>query len=358
MNEIRALVVDDDPNWQEMLSEILRDANLTVDEADSLQAVEPLLRAIPYRLAVVDLALAGGDHNNQDGLRILDAIRQHNPGCVSFLLTGFATVEIAVDSIQKHGAYTCLRKDRFRRAEFRKIIRQALATLPAKLPKEQPVQNAPAPAEPRSASTTAQAGRVLLVEDDAGWRSLLSELLADAGYRVDLASSYVEAFGRLNQVAYQLAVIDLSLSSSLHPDHNLDGFRLLEMTRKANLPTIIVSGFAEPSRIEQAYKEKGVFACLEKQNFERSAFRQALLDAQAHILANQPFKDLTAREREVLNLLIQGQANKEMASALYVTPNTIKRHLKSIFKKLGVASRAGAVAKAMDSKFVRLGTNQ
>ena len=68
------------------------------------------------------------DHKNQDGLKVLNAIKQSLPNCVSILLTGYASVELAVNVIQDYGAFTCLRKETFRRVDFREVIRQALAS--------------------------------------------------------------------------------------------------------------------------------------------------------------------------------------------------------------------------------------
>lgn len=56
---------------------------------------------------------------------------------------------------------------------------------------------------------------------------------------------------------------------------------------------------------------------------------------------------LTGRENEVLERLIQGKTNHEIAEDLFVTTNTIGFHCKQIYKKLHVHSRAEAVAKAM-----------
>jgi DNA-binding NarL/FixJ family response regulator len=51
---------------------------------------------------------------------------------------------------------------------------------------------------------------------------------------------------------------------------------------------------------------------------------------------------LTERETDVLRLLAQGRANKEIASALYIGENTVKTHVSSILVKLGVQSRTQA----------------
>ena len=61
---------------------------------------------------------------------------------------------------------------------------------------------------------------------------------------------------------------------------------------------------------------------------------------------------LSEREREVLALLTQGLANKEIATRLYITERTVKAHVSSIFNKLGVNSRTEAVAVALRSGLV------
>ncbi len=55
---------------------------------------------------------------------------------------------------------------------------------------------------------------------------------------------------------------------------------------------------------------------------------------------------LTPREVEVLRLLAAGQANKEIARALEVSPNTVKTHLARLYEKLGATSRTAAIARA------------
>lgn len=53
-------------------------------------------------------------------------------------------------------------------------------------------------------------------------------------------------------------------------------------------------------------------------------------------------EQLTPREREVVYLVAQGRSNAEVATALWVTPGTIKKHLENIYAKIGVGSRAAA----------------
>ena len=57
---------------------------------------------------------------------------------------------------------------------------------------------------------------------------------------------------------------------------------------------------------------------------------------------------LTAREQEVLGLLTAGLGNAEIAAELGVSTNTVKNHLYSIYRKLGVTSRGQAFATAAE----------
>ncbi len=61
---------------------------------------------------------------------------------------------------------------------------------------------------------------------------------------------------------------------------------------------------------------------------------------------NQPGPELTERELEILNAVARGERSKEIAFALGITERTVKAHLASIYNKLGVDSRAAAIAVA------------
>jgi DNA-binding NarL/FixJ family response regulator len=62
-----------------------------------------------------------------------------------------------------------------------------------------------------------------------------------------------------------------------------------------------------------------------------------------------PFPDLTAREREILGLVARGDGNATIARALHLSVKTVQNNVSSIFTKLGVSSRAAAVARARDA---------
>ena len=67
------------------------------------------------------------------------------------------------------------------------------------------------------------------------------------------------------------------------------------------------------------------------------------------LVAGAVLDDLTAREREVLDILAQGLDNGEIAARLKISDKTVRNHVSTIFNKLGVTSRAQAVALARDA---------
>jgi DNA-binding NarL/FixJ family response regulator len=65
--------------------------------------------------------------------------------------------------------------------------------------------------------------------------------------------------------------------------------------------------------------------------------------------AEQPFPELTGREREILALIAQGRNNAEIADRLIISPKTLSNHISNIFNKLQVADRAQAIVKAREA---------
>jgi DNA-binding NarL/FixJ family response regulator len=80
-------------------------------------------------------------------------------------------------------------------------------------------------------------------------------------------------------------------------------------------------------------------------------------DFRLNTLMSWPGADLrlTERESEVVTFLASGMSNRDIADAMMLSENTVKTHLKSIFQKIGVSSRAQAVARIVtDPAFQRV----
>ncbi|REJ08497.1 DNA-binding response regulator [Microbacterium bovistercoris] len=87
-----------------------------------------------------------------------------------------------------------------------------------------------------------------------------------------------------------------------------------------------------------------------------AAGQPALAPSVAAVLmrrAASPEPRMTEREVEVLELLADGLGNRELAKALFVSEATVKSHLSHIYTKLGVDTRAGAVAAAIEQRIIR-----
>ena len=63
---------------------------------------------------------------------------------------------------------------------------------------------------------------------------------------------------------------------------------------------------------------------------------------------------LTAREKEVLQLMAQGLANKQIALSLSISEHTVKFHLSSLYAKLGISSRTEAVRRGIELGLISL----
>jgi excisionase family DNA binding protein len=106
-------------------------------------------------------------------------------------------------------------------------------------------RQAPAPTAPRPAPGTTRP-RVLVVDDEASIRDLLSKTLALAEYDVDVAPDGRSALERMRMYPYDLLIADLKMPG-------MDGLTVIREAKryKADLPVIIITGFStESSAIE------------------------------------------------------------------------------------------------------------
>ena len=104
----------------------------------------------------------------------------------------------------------------------------------------------PAPAAPARPATGATRPRVLVVDDEASIRDLLSKTLALAEYDVDVAPDGRSALERMRLYPYDLLIADLKMPG-------MDGLAVIREAKryKADLPVIIITGFStESSAIE------------------------------------------------------------------------------------------------------------
>ena len=65
-------------------------------------------------------------------------------------------------------------------------------------------------------------------------------------------------------------------------------------------------------------------------------------------------EELTPSERKILQAIVAGKANKEIAYDLNVSENTVKTHVKNVFEKLGVSDRTSAATLAIRRGLVRV----
>ena len=72
----------------------------------------------------------------------------------------------------------------------------------------------------------------------------------------------------------------------------------------------------------------------------------------AHALATALPARLTAREVEVLRLVVRGMSNREVADSLVLSQKTVGRHLESIYAKIDVSTRVGATLFAIEHELV------
>jgi DNA-binding NarL/FixJ family response regulator len=128
------------------------------------------------------------------------------------------------------------------------------------------------------------------------------------------------------------------------------------------LRTLVISNYDGDEDIHQAL-EAGAGGYLFK-----SVVEDELIDAIREIHAgrrylprsvvtrlheHEPGVGLTRREEEILDLLGRGLHNRELGQVLGVSEDTVKTHLKSLFRKLGVSDRAEAVREALRRGFIR-----
>lgn len=200
--------------------------------------------------------------------------------------------------------------------------------------------------------------KILIVDDHALFREGLCHVLNALPDDVTIfeAPDYARAISCLSEnTNLDLVLLDLNMPGT-------DGFTALTSFSKLYpaLPIAILSASTQRSDIQRALNA-GAMGYIPKDTtssvmlnalqiiFSGSVYvppKFAQYEPQGAQWDSANSHHLTPRQREVLHLLVQGIANKEIAAQLNLAEATVKMHVTSIFKTLGVANRTQAVITA------------
>jgi len=195
-----------------------------------------------------------------------------------------------------------------------------------------------------------------VVDDDASCRALVVGLLERIGCGTYEAANGQEALAVADAVRPALVVLDVSIPG-------VTGYEIcheLRQTYGDDIGIVFLSG----TRVEALDRVAGMLigaddyivkpfdpdellvrvrSVLRRQGGQRAENDQ---DAEQPDEGDDVLEELTAREREVLMLLADGHSQTEIAGNLYISTKTVGTHIQRVLAKLGVHSRAQAVAVA------------
>lgn len=195
---------------------------------------------------------------------------------------------------------------------------------------------------------------VFIVDDDPAIRDALGLLLSIKGYRTAIFANGEDFLRAWRHEWAGCLLLDVRMSG-------LDGLAVQKELGQlgARLPVIIVTGHADVSLARQAFKAQAIdflekpFDDVKLVSAIEEAFSHADV-AQAEIehreSARRLLHSLTPREREVLDLIVTGQHNRNIAPALEISVRTVEVHKARIMSKLGVDNIADLVRISMQDK--------
>lgn len=208
--------------------------------------------------------------------------------------------------------------------------------------------------------------RVILVDDHPVYREGLAMLLEslDGVDVVTTAADGVEALAAAEASEADVVVMDVQMPK-------LDGIAATRevVARHPHLAVVVLTMseddetvFAAMRAGARGYLVKGasqheIRAAIDAAARGELVFGAAIARRVAEFFAAGPatapaaevFPQLTAREREVLDLLAAGRSNPQIAQALFLSPKTVRNNVSNIFAKLQVADRAEAIVRARDA---------
>jgi DNA-binding NarL/FixJ family response regulator len=191
--------------------------------------------------------------------------------------------------------------------------------------------------------------KILIVDDDRGLQSLLSDVLKLEGYEAIVAGDGREALEKIKMHLPDLILLDIRLPK-------MDGIKVLEEIKKIdkNLIVIMLTGYGDIKDAVKAMK-LGAFDYITKpfKNEEmviniKKALQKRHLSREVEDLK----RSLTQREKEILSWLKNGKSSWDISVILGIRERTVNFHIDNIKQKLNATSRTQAVAIAVENELI------
>jgi DNA-binding NarL/FixJ family response regulator len=198
--------------------------------------------------------------------------------------------------------------------------------------------------------------RVVIADDSVLLREGLARVLTDAGLEVEAQVGDAEALlARVRADPPDVAIVDIRMP----PSHTTEGL-VAALAIRAELPGVGVLVLSQHIETEYAMqllegRDDGVGYLLKDRVSDVETFVDAVRRVGGGGSAidplvvsrlvgrrreRNPLDELTAREREVLELMAEGRTNRAICDRLFITDKTVEAHVRSIFSKLGMEEAA------------------